>query len=91
MAKNLQLQVDARPMQALLQELELELVNAPLQIRKLALDFIDGMTELCRFKQSIATGAMVPLLLEPSDGMFDLLSAVRACDFDALSVKHSHD
>lgn len=90
MAKELAFQVDAEPLQRVLLELELELVDAPLQVRELALDFIDGTSELCRVEQGVASGAVVPILLEPSQGVLDFLSAVRARDFDALLIKYSH-
>lgn len=67
-----------------------DLADAPLQIREMALDFIKRSPELVCLEQGPAAGAGVTILLEPSQWLLDLVSAVRTVDFEFLRVKYPH-
>lgn len=85
-----QLMADTTVLVKVLEELEAGLAEAPLEIRRLALDFIDGTPELIRVEQSAASWTGVACLLEPSQRLVDFAAAVRAGDFERLRIEYSH-
>lgn len=84
------LAADTTELTRLIEELLSDLSDAPHEIRKLALDFLNLPFELVSFELGVTSGAVVTALLKPSQRLLDLRLAVRARDFDLLLVKHSH-
>lgn len=84
------LDLDASALEQVLNELLENLADAPLKVRELALGFIKRQPQLAVIDSGPASGAVVPLLLKPSQGLLDLVRAVRAGDLDAFVVKYSH-
>jgi hypothetical protein len=84
------LRAEAQELNQVIEALQLDLADAPLQVRQRALDFFDLQPELVSIESGPATGATVPFLLKPSQGLLDLALAVRTGDFDALAVKYPH-
>lgn len=67
-----------------------DLSNASDEIRVLSFNFLKLSPELIRFESSIASGAVVTILLKPSDFFLDLCLAVRTGKFDFLIIKYGH-
>lgn len=67
-----------------------DLSNAPHEVRKLALDFLNLSTELVSFELGLTSGTVVTALLKPSQRLLDLGLAIRTGNFDLVIVKHSH-
>ena len=84
------LQADTTDLAALIDQLKLDLADAPLQVRELALNLLDGASELVCLEQGPASGARVTVLLKPSQRLLDFASAVRARNFNFLGVEESH-
>ena len=66
------------------------LADFPHEIGQLSLDLVDVPAELVCFEQGVATGAVLPILLKPSQRLLDLGAAIRARNFDLFVVKGSH-
>lgn len=86
----IELTADTTELSELLGELLSYFSDAPHDIRKLALDFLDVPFELVSFELGVTSGAVVTALLKPSQRLLDLRLAVRTRNFDLLLVKHSH-
>lgn len=85
--QQIELRADSRAVVDVFDGLLADLADAPLQVRELALDFIDRSPELVRLEQGAATGAGVPVLFVPSQRLLDLVAAVRTRDLEFLRVK----
>jgi hypothetical protein len=84
------LRAEAWDLEQVVWQLERDLADAPLQVRELALGFIERAPELVCLEQGAATGAGVTVLLKPSQRLLDLVAAVRAGDLEFLAIKGFH-
>jgi hypothetical protein len=83
---SIEITLDSSAITAFLEELLADLAEAPEGVRERALDLIKTPSELIGFEQGVATGAVVPLLLKPSQRLLDFRAAVRTSNFDLLSI-----
>jgi hypothetical protein len=92
----IELKADAKELLEYIEQLRADLADAPLEIRKLALDFIDISPELVRFEFGVTSGSVVTALLKPTQRLLDLGLAIRTGNFDPQlfrrlpAIKHSH-
>lgn len=83
------LRADATALSAFLDGLLADLANTPSEIRDF-LNFLESSPELISFECGVAAGAVVTVLLKPSQRLLDFGAAIRAGNFDFLRIKHSH-
>lgn len=86
-ASSIEFTLDGSDLISFLEDLLAELSEAPDEIRQRALDFVQSLPELISFEQGVATGAIVPLLLKPSQRLLDFRAAIGTGDFDLLIVE----
>jgi hypothetical protein len=86
-----ELKAETKELLEYIEQLRADLVDAPLEIRQSALDFIDLSPELVRFEFSVTSGSVVTALLKPTQRLLDLGHAIRTRNFDSPAVEHSHD
>jgi hypothetical protein len=84
---SIELTLDGSDIIGFLEGLLADLAEAPEGIRERALDLIKTPSEFVCFEQGVAAGAVVPLLLKPSQRLLDLRAAIRTGDFDLLVVE----
>ncbi|MBA3756504.1 MAG: hypothetical protein H0X02_09860 [Nitrosomonas sp.] len=73
-----------------LNRLRADLANAPNEVRELFLNFPKLSAELVSFECGFAAGAVVTVLLKPSQLLLDLGFAIRTGNFDFVVVEHPH-
>jgi hypothetical protein len=91
MVNDITFEMDTSAVDALVGELLKHLPDSPRHVREFALNLLDGGGELFSIEQGVAAGAVVSLLLKPTQRLLDFSLAVRTGDFDRLVVKDSHD
>ena len=84
------LKADTSELSAFLDELLADLSNVPDEVGELLLNFLKFSPELVSFECGVAAGAVVTILLKPSQRLIDLGLAIRAGNFDLLLVERSH-
>lgn len=85
-----ELRADTSELSALVDGLLAELPNVPDEVRQLLLNFLKFSPELVSFECGVAAGAVVTILLKPSQRLIDLGFAIRTGNFDFLLVEQSH-
>ncbi len=85
--REIKVELDATALNEFISQL---LADFPHELGQLPLDLVDVPSELVCFEQGVASGAVLPILLKPSQRLLDLGAAIRARNFDLLVVKGSH-
>ena len=67
-----------------------DLANATDEIRKTFFNIFKTSSELVSLECGVATGAVILVLLKPSQRLLDLGAAVRAGDLNRLVVEQAH-
>ena len=81
---------DGSELFGVMDELLSDLINAPDEVRNRALYFLDFPSKLIRLESCITSGAVVTVLLKPSELLLDLCAAVRTGNFDFVVIEHGH-
>ncbi|MBS0424590.1 MAG: hypothetical protein JSR71_09265 [Proteobacteria bacterium] len=82
--------VDKSELFRVLNELLADLADAPSEIRANAVCLLDEISKLAAIKCVTTPGAVVTILLEPSDFLLNICVAVRTGKFDNLVVGNEH-
>jgi hypothetical protein len=84
------IKVNTDDVSVFINELMADLANAPFEIEQFVLDFIDRGFEIVSVKDSVTSGTTVTVLLEPSQRLRDIGTAIRTGNFDHLLIEQPH-
>jgi hypothetical protein len=90
-ATTFELRADATEVLAFIEALSADLANAPHELRKLCLDFINSGTDLVRVEDCITSGTVVTALLKPTQRFLDFGLAIRTGNFNDIVIERAHD
>ncbi len=88
--KDIELKADTSELSAFWDGLLADLSDVPEEVREFFLNLGNLPAELVCFECGVTSGAVVTVLLKPSQRLVDFGAAIRARNFDFVFVEQSH-